>query len=173
MSFRTKLRNFSEAARFCHSVSVRAFKPAAAAGETRLAGECGGGARRDLGARQPDLVAGGAESGERVRIDSTVTETHILAPADSRLIFDCIRVLTRLLASARQCLGDTSYPGIIVESSREATRRGQKTHVLQAVPARSSHSGPSRCRPAANGGPAKSMGRVLAKVGGGVHRVTA
>lgn len=56
------------------------------------------------------------ESGEGVRIDSTVTEPHILAPADSRPVFDGIRVLTRPLASAHQCLGDpVSYTGIIVE----------------------------------------------------------
>ena len=32
-----------------------------------------------------------------MRVDSTVTETHILAPADSRLLYDGVRVLTRLL----------------------------------------------------------------------------
>ena len=30
----------------------------------------------------------GAETGNRVRVDSTVTETHILAVADSRLLYD-------------------------------------------------------------------------------------
>ena len=29
----------------------------------------------------------GVETGERMRVDSTVTETHILAPADSRLLY--------------------------------------------------------------------------------------
>ena len=32
--------------------------------------------------------ASGVETGDRVRIDSTVTETHILEPSDSRLLFD-------------------------------------------------------------------------------------
>ena len=49
--------------------------------------------------------ASGVETGDRVRIDSTVTETHILEPSDSRLLFDGVRVLTRLLGQAREELG--------------------------------------------------------------------
>ena len=40
-----------------------------------------------------------------MRIDSTVTETHILAPTASRLLCDGVRVLTRLLTEARRHLG--------------------------------------------------------------------
>ena len=47
----------------------------------------------------------GVETGERMRVDSTVTETHILAPVDSRLLSDGVRVLTRLLVVARERLG--------------------------------------------------------------------
>ena len=47
----------------------------------------------------------GIESGERVRVDSTVTRTHILEPADSRLLYDGVRVLTRLLRHARDAFG--------------------------------------------------------------------
>ena len=47
----------------------------------------------------------GVESGQRVRVDSTVTETHILAPADSRLLYDGVRVLTRLMGTARETWG--------------------------------------------------------------------
>ena len=49
--------------------------------------------------------AAGTETGERVRVDSTVTETHILEPADSRLLYDGMRVLTRLLGRARDAFG--------------------------------------------------------------------
>ena len=49
--------------------------------------------------------ASGVETGDRVRIDSTVTETHILEPSDSRLLFDGVRVLTRQLGQARDELG--------------------------------------------------------------------
>ena len=48
------------------------------------------------------------ETGDRVRVDSTVTETHILKPSDSRLLFDGVRVLTRLLREAHDELGATS-----------------------------------------------------------------
>ena len=87
----------------------------------------------------------GVETGERVRVDSTVTESHILAPTDSRLLFDGVRVLTRLLASARQCLGDAVvYQDRCRAAKRRAlearTQRGAaKTHVSQAVPARGPH----------------------------------
>ena len=47
----------------------------------------------------------GVETGERVRVDSTVTETHILSPSDSRLLYDGVRVLADLLLTARERLG--------------------------------------------------------------------
>ena len=50
-------------------------------------------------------LAEGIETGERVRIDSTVTATHILEPSDSGLLRDGIRVLARLLSVARAHLG--------------------------------------------------------------------
>jgi IS5 family transposase len=43
----------------------------------------------------------GVESGERLRVDATVTETHILAPTDSGLLYDAVRVMVRLLKRAR------------------------------------------------------------------------
>lgn len=44
----------------------------------------------------------GMEKGRTIRVDSTATETNIHYPQDSRLLEDCIRVLTRLLAEGRQ-----------------------------------------------------------------------
>ena len=49
------------------------------------------------------------ESGTQVRIDSTVTETHILEPSDSRLLYDGVRVLTRLLRQAHKRLPQVSF----------------------------------------------------------------
>lgn len=43
----------------------------------------------------------GIEDGRRLRSDSTVIEAAILEPTDSRLLFDCVRVLARLLREAR------------------------------------------------------------------------
>ena len=44
----------------------------------------------------------GVERGRKVRIDSTVSETNIHSPSDSSLLFDCVRVLTRLMVAARK-----------------------------------------------------------------------
>ena len=57
--------------------------------------------RHLLGAARDERV----ETGDQVRVDSTATETHILEPSDSRLLYDGVRVLTRLLTAARDKLG--------------------------------------------------------------------
>lgn len=44
----------------------------------------------------------GVEKGRTIRVDSTATETNIHYPQDSRLLQDCIRVITRLLATGRE-----------------------------------------------------------------------
>lgn len=62
----------------------------------------------------------GVETGDRVRVDSTVTETHILAPSDSRLLYDGVRVLAGLLAEARERLGKAAVP---CRDRRRAARR--------------------------------------------------
>jgi IS5 family transposase len=45
------------------------------------------------------------ESGRTVRTDCTVVESNIHEPMDSELLWDCVRVLTRLLGRARDVLG--------------------------------------------------------------------
>jgi len=45
------------------------------------------------------------EKGREVRIDCTVVETNIHAPTDSSLLFDAVRVLTRLLHTAKEASG--------------------------------------------------------------------
>ncbi len=44
-----------------------------------------------------DMIAKGFESAARLRIDSTVAASHILSPTDSKLLYDCIRIMVRLL----------------------------------------------------------------------------
>jgi len=44
-----------------------------------------------------DMMVSGFEPGDRLRIDSTVAESHILSPTDSKLLYDCSRMMTRLL----------------------------------------------------------------------------
>jgi len=43
------------------------------------------------------MMACGFETGDRLRIDSTVAESHILAPTDSKLLYDAVRIMVRLL----------------------------------------------------------------------------
>jgi IS5 family transposase len=46
--------------------------------------------------------AAGIENGNKIRVDCTVVETNIHAPTDSSLLWDVVRVLTRLLDRARE-----------------------------------------------------------------------
>ena len=66
-----------------------------------------------------DAKQQGIEAGTRVRIDSTVTETDILQPSDSRLLYDGVRVLRRLL---RERLPQVS----VHDHCRAARRRAQE-----------------------------------------------
>ena len=65
-----------------------------------------------------DAKQRGIESGTQVRIDSTVTETDILEPSDSRLLYDGVHVLTRLLCEARERL-----PQVTVHDHCRAAKR--------------------------------------------------
>ena len=62
------------------------------------------------------------EPGRQVRIDSTVTETDILEPSDSRLLYDGVRVLTRLLRQGRERVATVSFR----DHCRVAKRREQE-----------------------------------------------
>jgi IS5 family transposase len=61
----------------------------------------------------------GVENGRKVRIDATVTETPIQHPSDSSLLWDTVRVLTRLLTEAHEKHGVVRYP----RRTRRAKRR--------------------------------------------------
>jgi len=62
----------------------------------------------------------GIEKGRKVRIDSTVVESNIHKPFDSVQLFDCVRVLTRLLQKARDNFGAKV---IFSDHQRRAKRR--------------------------------------------------
>jgi len=67
----------------------------------------------------------GIEQGRKVRIDSTVSETNIHPPSDSALLFDCIRVLTRLMVAARDLgVDQIRFP----DRTRRAKRRWLGIH---------------------------------------------
>jgi len=71
------------------------------------------------------LIVGAAkqvevETGETARTDCTVVESNIHEPSDSELLWDCVRVLTRLLVKARDVLG----PALVSFGNR--TRRAKR-----------------------------------------------
>jgi IS5 family transposase len=47
----------------------------------------------------------GVETSEKVRIDTLAVETNIHYPTDARLVFDCVKVITRLLGKANKLPG--------------------------------------------------------------------
>ena len=51
----------------------------------------------------------GLETGRKVRIDATVTASNIHAPTDSSLLFDGVRVISRLLGDAQELCGFTAW----------------------------------------------------------------
>ena len=70
----------------------------------------------------------GIEEGRRVRIDSTVTETHILEPSDSQLLYDAVRVLSRLLARGHRKLG----PGVFTFHDHRKLAKRRKWKIPKA-----------------------------------------
>ena len=62
----------------------------------------------------------GIEKGRTVRIDCTVVESNIHKPFDSVQLFDCVRVLTRLLLKARDQFGAKI---VFSDHQRRAKRR--------------------------------------------------
>lgn len=60
------------------------------------------------------------EDGKKMRADTTVVESNIHAPLDSNLLWDSVRVLTRLMAEAQEILGSDVHFG---DRTRRAKRR--------------------------------------------------
>jgi IS5 family transposase len=85
----------------------------------------------------------GLDSGQKIRLDATVTETNIHAPTDSTLLFDGVRVLTRLLGRAQDLCGFTLWSDhtkrakrrvmAIQHTSRAARRKTAYRDLLQVT----------------------------------------
>ena len=60
----------------------------------------------------------GLEKGRKVRIDATAVESHIRKPTDNQLLYDCVRVLTRLLQELR---GKVDF--VMTDHRRRAKKR--------------------------------------------------
>ena len=61
----------------------------------------------------------GVENGTKVRADCTVIESNIHEPSDSSLLWDSVRVVTRLMREARELLPEIQF----TDHSRRAKRR--------------------------------------------------
>lgn len=61
------------------------------------------------------------EKGREVRIDSTVVSSNIHTPSDSRLLWDSVRVLTRMLGQIKRQFEDLNIP--FTDHSKRAKRR--------------------------------------------------
>ncbi len=60
------------------------------------------------------------EDGKKVRVDCTVVESNIHTPLDSNLLWDSVRVVTRLMGDAREIVGaEVNFPN----RTRRAKRR--------------------------------------------------
>jgi len=60
------------------------------------------------------------ENGKSLRVDTTVVETNIAYPTDARLLWDSIRVLTRIMERSRPILPESSF------GFTKRTRRAKK-----------------------------------------------
>ena len=75
-----------------------------------------------LNARIVELaIKGKVTRGEKLRTDGTVVETNIHAPTDSRLLADSIRVLSRIVAKARQGIE------FVIEPMEDFAKAAKKT----------------------------------------------
>jgi len=73
-------------------------------------------------------VAQGLEDGQQLRSDTTVVETNIHFPTDSGLLWDGVRVLTRLVGKLQALLPELAAP--FVNHTRRARRRMQEIQRL-------------------------------------------
>jgi IS5 family transposase len=76
-------------------------------------------------------VAAKLEDGNALRVDSTVVETNIHWPTDATLLWDAVRVLTRLIGRLREIVGKDMprFPN----RKRSARRRMQKLQRMTAA----------------------------------------
>ena len=66
-------------------------------------------------------VETGVDNGSKVRVDATMVESNIHHPTDSELLWDCVRVLTRLQKQAQKVVGTEALA--VSDRTRRAKRR--------------------------------------------------
>jgi IS5 family transposase len=72
------------------------------------------------------MMTSGYETGDRLRIDSTVVESHILSPTDNKLLYDAIRIMVRILKKVKDLTGVT-----YVDHRRRAKRHYFGAHTAK------------------------------------------
>jgi transposase, IS5 family len=91
----------------------------------------GGNTLEALNARAVELARSlKVTRGRKLRVDSTVVETAIAHPTDSRVLGDSVRVLSRVLRRAKHALDDTAAlpAGVFRSRTRSARRLAQQIH---------------------------------------------
>ncbi len=73
----------------------------------------------------------GVETGRKIRMDTTVVETNIHDPTDSSLVWDVIRVVTRLLGEGKQLLRTPRYT--FSDHTRAAKRRHRRIQTAKGA----------------------------------------
>jgi transposase, IS5 family len=73
----------------------------------------------------------GLEDGQKLRVDTTVVQTDIHHPTDSTLLWDVVRVVTRLVARLAEALGRRRIKGFR-DRTRSARRRMQEIQRMTA-----------------------------------------
>jgi IS5 family transposase len=75
------------------------------------------------------------EKGKALRIDTTVVEANIAYPVDARLLWDSIRVLTRIMERSRQIL-----PGVNFAFAKRTKKAKKRCYVsVQPTPSSQAH----------------------------------
>ncbi len=82
-------------------------------------------------------VAQGLEEGTKLRADTTVVETNVHYPTDSTLLWDGVRVLTRLVGQLRAAV--PGLPVAFVKRTRSARRRMQEIQRLSPKQRQTQH----------------------------------
>jgi transposase, IS5 family len=75
-------------------------------------------------------VALGLENGKKLRVDTTVVETDIHHPTDSTLLWDTVRVVTRLVGNLDNLLPD----GVMGFTNRSRSARRRMQEILRMTP---------------------------------------
>lgn len=83
-----------------------------------------------------DAAARGVEDGRKVRIDPTVTEANIHHPTDNALLWDAVRVLTRLLGEAGEAFEIPFCDHTVRAKRRHCNIRNARTQRQREAPYR-------------------------------------